>query len=447
MTSIIILNRKKTNTAKLQPQADLLNIIGDSIPKLSPTSTLKAQPLTTLNNSIIQPILPISLDENNMSTEYVNYENHIENSDDDDDDDKSATESESSMNSISSGASSASEYTSLFKNLPVYSAKQTLKAHDDSIDSDTTGMSPVTARHRPTPEKDTNKIKRKVNFCLSVKVILIPTRDEFKRLGLFDSLYYNANDFNIFKQEAFDELTNFIKTSEFRIKKKAMKHLGVLKNFVDSNDILKYDSLNSTKRRSLLTGASKHKLGNHSSSKRRTELEDYLTDSSDYTIGGGSSSSSSGGSMSASSCNELKEASVILYQPNEYFGDLNFNALPDSLLCDGGVGQDMWLNDMREDSDEDEDEDDDLYDDEYDNLGGEYGEDRHVWRSVEDLTAIAAETETDKTLTTGVPNNNNSSNTKSQKLCSGFTNIRLSTIDGCDPTSKDIHQTDGQTDK
>lgn len=184
------------------------------------------------------------------------------------------SESEYSTTSSSPHSQNGLTFTSLFTNLPVYNSRPSLKGlQTDGVIIDTSDLPPPSDRRRSynnsiniNNNKNNNKSSssssnKRVKFSLAVKVILIPTRDEFRRLGLFDALFWTHSDFIQFKQEAFNELQSFILTNEYKIKKKAMKRLGVLKNFVDSDDILKYDSLNSQRRRALLippTSAKQH---------------------------------------------------------------------------------------------------------------------------------------------------------------------------------------------
>lgn len=75
---------------------------------------------------------------------------------------------------------------------------------------------------RAKKEKKSNK--KRVSFHHTAFVVLIPTVHEYHKAGLGDKLWWNDLDFHSFKQEASQEIREFLKSSSLAIDaKRAMK--------------------------------------------------------------------------------------------------------------------------------------------------------------------------------------------------------------------------------
>lgn len=58
----------------------------------------------------------------------------------------------------------------------------------------------------PPPSSAETKNSKKVRFNLGVRVVLIPTRIEYRDIGLTDLIWWNENDYCIFRNGAAEEL-------------------------------------------------------------------------------------------------------------------------------------------------------------------------------------------------------------------------------------------------
>jgi len=76
-----------------------------------------------------------------------------------------------------------------------------------------------------TTEDDYEKIKKKVHFESAVRVILIPSRIEYLAAGLMPILWWEKNDFTLFKRSAVAELVSFMRLRGISSYKEAMKIL------------------------------------------------------------------------------------------------------------------------------------------------------------------------------------------------------------------------------
>ena len=78
----------------------------------------------------------------------------------------------------------------------------------------------VTSRMIATPTT------RRVSFSTSVKVILIPSREEFRQAKIFDQVWWNrVTDFAAFKRSACHELVNFMGEHKLECHKEALRLL------------------------------------------------------------------------------------------------------------------------------------------------------------------------------------------------------------------------------
>ena len=76
-----------------------------------------------------------------------------------------------------------------------------------------------------TPTTTTTLIRR-VSFSKAVKVILIPTREEFKQAKIFDQVWWNhLTDFAAFKRSACHELQHFMIQNNIECHKEALRRL------------------------------------------------------------------------------------------------------------------------------------------------------------------------------------------------------------------------------
>ena len=57
-----------------------------------------------------------------------------------------------------------------------------------------------------------------VSFKNSVSVVLVPTRDEYIKHRLFDSLWYNCSDYSVFTADAMREVDSYISTNDSDLK-------------------------------------------------------------------------------------------------------------------------------------------------------------------------------------------------------------------------------------
>lgn len=55
-----------------------------------------------------------------------------------------------------------------------------------------------------------NKVKDKITFNNAVRVVLIPTRDEYRAAGLSDVMWWEDSDYSNFKESAMNELKNLV---------------------------------------------------------------------------------------------------------------------------------------------------------------------------------------------------------------------------------------------
>lgn len=54
------------------------------------------------------------------------------------------------------------------------------------------------------------RLKDKISFNNAVRVVLIPTRDEYRAAGLGDLMWWEDSDYNNFKESALQELRNLV---------------------------------------------------------------------------------------------------------------------------------------------------------------------------------------------------------------------------------------------
>ena len=80
---------------------------------------------------------------------------------------------------------------------------------------------PTTGTGMATPP-----IRRRVSFSTAVKVILIPSREEFRQAKIFDQVWYNrVTDFASFKRSACYELQHFMAHHQLLCDKEALRRL------------------------------------------------------------------------------------------------------------------------------------------------------------------------------------------------------------------------------
>jgi hypothetical protein len=81
-----------------------------------------------------------------------------------------------------------------------------------------------------------------VQFKLAVKVVLIPSRNEYKNTGLMSILWWARSDYILFKQSALRDLDDFMKSrgiSSPRVAKKMLYGINNEINIEDDEDVEK----------------------------------------------------------------------------------------------------------------------------------------------------------------------------------------------------------------
>mmetsp|Transcript_16620 Transcript_16620/g.14987 ORF Transcript_16620/g.14987 Transcript_16620/m.14987 type:complete len:152 (+) Transcript_16620:83-538(+) len=76
-----------------------------------------------------------------------------------------------------------------------------------------------------TTIKPSKSSKRKISFSGNVKVVLIPTREEYINAKLGELIWYNSNDLTILKNNAKDEITQYVQNNPEISFKNAIKML------------------------------------------------------------------------------------------------------------------------------------------------------------------------------------------------------------------------------
>ena len=98
-----------------------------------------------------------------------------------------------------------------------------------------------------------------VSFKDSVSVVLIPTRDEYIKHRLFDSLWYNEKDYNVFTADAMREIDSYISTNDGDLKSALA---GLYQSKSEANP-LKLSRVNSSNSISVSVGSSSSNVMNN----------------------------------------------------------------------------------------------------------------------------------------------------------------------------------------
>ncbi len=98
-----------------------------------------------------------------------------------------------------------------------------------------------------------------VSFKDSVSVVLVPTRDEYIKHRLFDSLWYNEKDYNVFTADAMREIDAYISTNDSDLKSALT---GLYQSKSEANP-LKLSLINSSNSISVSSSSSNNNIMNN----------------------------------------------------------------------------------------------------------------------------------------------------------------------------------------
>jgi hypothetical protein len=87
-----------------------------------------------------------------------------------------------------------------------------------------------------TPQRKENPSLKAVKFKLAVRVVLIPSRNEYKNNGLTTILWWARSDYILFKQSALRDLDDFMKSKGISSPRVAKKMLYGINNEINSED-------------------------------------------------------------------------------------------------------------------------------------------------------------------------------------------------------------------